>query len=125
MGNSLALPPPRASVLFSQPANLANRFPNGECLDVRNVADDREIHSAIVPEPRRAVNQPSNSYLGGRLREFRLDGLSNIIKTISGTLQLLAPPVPWEIALVIETTLLGDSAHLLNSIAEPCHGGDH
>lgn len=61
MGNPLAFPPPPTSVPFSQPANLANRLPNGECLDVRNVADDREVHSAIVPELRRAVNLTSNA----------------------------------------------------------------
>lgn len=61
MGNPLALPLPPASVPFSQPANLASRFPNDECLDVRNVADDREVHSAIVPELHRAVNPPSNA----------------------------------------------------------------
>jgi len=61
MGNPLALPPSPTSVPSSQPANLTNRFPNGECLDICNVADDREVHSAIVPELRRAVNLPSNA----------------------------------------------------------------
>ena len=60
MGNPLALPSSPTSVPSSQPANLTNRFPNGECLDICNVADDREVHSAIVPELRRAVNLPSN-----------------------------------------------------------------
>ncbi len=61
MSNPLALPPSPTSVPSSQPANLTNRFPNGECLDICNVADDREVHSAIVPELRRAVNLPSNA----------------------------------------------------------------
>ncbi len=60
MGNPLALPPSPTSVPSSQPAHLTNRFPNGECLDICNVADDREVYSAIVPELRRAVNLPSN-----------------------------------------------------------------
>jgi len=62
------------SVPFSQPANLANRLPNGECLDVRNVADDREVHSAIVPELRRAVNLTSNALAFTRGRHRRTRG---------------------------------------------------
>src|SRR3972149_6908984 len=61
--DSLALAPTD----FLQPGAFANAGPRGECLDIRNLAQNLEFHSGIVSEPGDTVNDseiPSDTGAG-------------------------------------------------------------
>ena len=58
--NALSLPPSPLSVELSQPCDLANRGTYGECLDLRDVAQNLEVHRLILSGSPMSVNGAVN-----------------------------------------------------------------
>jgi hypothetical protein len=50
--HTLPFPPPTAAVTLSKPRQFPNSGPGGDGLDTGNIAEDFEIHSAMLSDVR-------------------------------------------------------------------------